>query len=1107
MRLQALKSRLCKLTVACRGVAEPLAFHQKTRLNPSPFLERDVHAALQTALKDRPEVAQALLSECLALVLDSLAAMHCLLAVLPVLGTELRISFCRRVVALVAEQGPGHPSVWELAPHAFAAIAAHPSAEQQDGSLTDRVKWAMALIEVLVNHFTLHPMAAAQLVGSSAAAAKQPGGVAMPVLAELLALHAEVAALLPPKEQRSPHKIKDKGKPAESAADSQRAAVAGVIAKEALQLYLLSEDQAPDQALPAASVRFASVDSLRKALQPPGSEPAAAAAGGLALALTDAPLPPQPAAQEEAAPPEEALLPRKRQKLSHNATQRAMPAAQPSKPSTPSAPASKGKAAKSKRTPAQLAILEAAFPYHASGRLNETERTKLALATGLRKKQVITWFSDKKAKIAKASAPAKSSGPIFVRGGLAKLATPPRIESLTNLAQAALPPPASSAPSAQQHPPALPTGPQPAHPLAQQQLVDTPEPISLDVPMSDAVSPKWEPGVGFPEVPASDADPRNEAPLDQSPDVPTAGADAPMDGAESEEDAESGEEVGTDEEAESGEEAESDEDEESEPPTPARKAFGETDEQEWDAYIADKEDLVQNVLQDNLDICGLGTQNAAKKGAAVPTLDGMFLPFALSMWRCLTTPGRKGQAGVGAYLQLLDLLSDVATADGAWHTHITEGAQITPPTELLSDLLRVLLADGFLALRELMPDSLRHLLRIVLRPLEDADAVLLASGTLWALVQDPRQADDSEGPAWMAVLEEDWFQAWRGALKLAQRRAASLELLIQLAGRFAAALPLVHSVNPKDVVKTEDGTQSAAQWPTPPLPEGQAGQMGGQPAQQAQHEQQGEVADAVLLAAQEAGRESDLVLSLADAVGAVCAAVLRSSNLPQDRVLFSGELIARVLPIATQLQRACTAAVAGLVQLLSMDVPTQWENDVLEGCCLLCAVGMDIVAMLMRFLQWQATERPSHWGSRVKALASQVAVFQSSNRAFLKLLSGPPRSSKQEQLQVHLQDLLGQAMQHSSNALSVPPSLTRLEGDSEDEESGGLDAPKKRKAGKRRAVHNPYIKAAMAEETAQGAPGSDEDSDYSDLDDFIVCKPGRDYSTLLSERFQYSARE
>jgi hypothetical protein len=37
---------------------------------------------------------------------------------------------------------------------------------------------------------------------------------------------------------------------------------------------------------------------------------------------------------------------------------------------------------------------------------------------------------------------------------------------------------------------------------------------------------------------------------------------------------------------------------------------------------------------------------------------------------------------------------------------------------------------------------------------------------------------------------------------------------------------------------------------------------------------------------------------------------------------------------------------------------------------------------------------------------------------------------------------------------------------------------------------------------------SDDDADdLSDLEDFIVCKPGRDYSRLIASEFRYTAKE
>ena len=87
---------------------------------------------------------------------------------------------------------------------------------------------------------------------------------------------------------------------------------------------------------------------------------------------------------------------------------------------------------------------------------------------------------------------------------------------------------------------------------------------------------------------------------------------------------------------------------------------------------------------------------------------------------------------------------------------------------------------------------------------------------------------------------------------------------------------------------------------------------------------------------------------------------------------------------------------------------------------------------------------------------------------------------------------------------------------------------------KRKATRssNPYVLAAMAElashggcslkreslpRDGQGAPAdisdgaaddfSSDDDSGDDLDDFIVCKPGRNYQALFSQQFKYSCSE
>lgn len=53
---------------------------------------------------------------------------------------------------------------------------------------------------------------------------------------------------------------------------------------------------------------------------------------------------------------------------------------------------------------------------------------------------------------------------------------------------------------------------------------------------------------------------------------------------------------------------------------------------------------------------------------------------------------------------------------------------------------------------------------------------------------------------------------------------------------------------------------------------------------------------------------------------------------------------------------------------------------------------------------------------------------------------------------------------------------------------------------------NSYLKAALAEERCREVTDSEADDDgYSDLEDFIVCKPDRDYKSFIAREFKYSA--
>lgn len=59
-------------------------------------------------------------------------------------------------------------------------------------------------------------------------------------------------------------------------------------------------------------------------------------------------------------------------------------------------------------------------------------------------------------------------------------------------------------------------------------------------------------------------------------------------------------------------------------------------------------------------------------------------------------------------------------------------------------------------------------------------------------------------------------------------------------------------------------------------------------------------------------------------------------------------------------------------------------------------------------------------------------------------------------------------------------------------------AKPRRRRKRRRAYVNPFVAAARGEGLSDG-----EADDYDDLEDFIVCKPGRDYSTYFTGRWAF----
>jgi hypothetical protein len=53
-------------------------------------------------------------------------------------------------------------------------------------------------------------------------------------------------------------------------------------------------------------------------------------------------------------------------------------------------------------------------------------------------------------------------------------------------------------------------------------------------------------------------------------------------------------------------------------------------------------------------------------------------------------------------------------------------------------------------------------------------------------------------------------------------------------------------------------------------------------------------------------------------------------------------------------------------------------------------------------------------------------------------------------------------------------------------------------------VDEEYEESEGESESWSGSEDEEEDGGWSDLEDFIVCQPGRDYHALLAARFRYN---
>ncbi|DBA84407.1 TPA: hypothetical protein ACH3X1_006045 [Trebouxia sp. C0004] len=209
------------------------------------------------------------------------------------------------------------------------------------------------------------------------------------------------------------------------------------------------------------------------------------------------------------------------------------------------------------------------------------------------------------------------------------------------------------------------------------------------------------------------------------------------------------------------------------------------------------------------------------------------------------------------------------------------------------------------------------------------------------------------------------------------------------------------------------------------------------------------------------------------------------------------------------------------------------DQGAMAELCMLDAYGMDLVAatscMLQHFEDW-----PDSNIANVQDLRGATTSFKEQNATLLAQLMPQDDMSGMPTQQAALHDALGSAIQQhccivgqdvsdrqdSASEAGSDACTDDSWSESESEIPGTVDSVKasgceltrkaaglaRQKVAKKSA--NPFIQAAMAEARQSGTNScQDLEGDggsYSDLEDFIVCKPDRNYTSLFSKHYKYS---
>eukprot|EP00887_Chlorella_sp_A99_P006362 scaffold3.g6362.t1 len=498
----------------------------------------------------------------------------------------------------------------------------------------------------------------------------------------------------------------------------------------------------------------------------------------------------------------------------------------------------------------------------------------------------------------------------------------------------------------------------------------------------------------------------------------------------------------------------------------------------------------------------------AVKGAGQAAVGGAMLYFSSCLLELTAARVVRlmAPALLAAHAQLLGCLLPAALHEQRTLLAATPGKRLLP-LHLVAQTVQALLlvppapaqARGGLPPSALTPDAACCLLRVA--EVHTPSGAWVAA-LLWALLAPGRCVRDGDRPAWVDAirLEVDQFVLLKAGPDV--KGAAVAELLALLSQQLqalqdqlaaAGAVPrlpgLLPAMNVCSLAARSVLEQQQQQRP--------------QPQQEQQQQQQPQQQEQEPAPAEEPPPQCSSAAASAELLGA--PAKRRLATLAAQLCSLCGMAAERLASLLDAAPTSCSSAASDSAsgpKAAAREVPAAAE---------LVAVSMELSDELSQLLA--AGVLPQRQQQQLEAATEQLEGAQ---HACLELLRGLPEEDAGYAAAAAAMETAPSLWQPEEEQVAGPaPGLDRdaaTSGEDEEEEEGGAQHMRQRKDdgggstrqrnrhGRQRRlrdVSNPYLRAILAESEGDGL----DCEDLSDLEDFIVANPERDYSGFIRRHF------